>query len=303
MEALAGKGMPSSDASDYMVVSGKAAAVQQDAFRYSVALACARLCRLVYDDENDIRSELERANVGAVDFFKDDEYDIFGCIAAWPDHLVVAFRGTANLRNWLLNLRIQPHPLHEYSDRVSVHTGFHTAFTTVEKQVLRVLDRHMQDKRRKIYLTGHSLGGAIATIATAYFSNRKDHDMRDYVSACYTFAAPRVGNKDFDIFVRAPLYRITRGTDLVPALPTRIFLPGFGRFHQGGDTRYFRSNAKHVVARRQPPSGLWNFARGVGSLLGMLWTGKLKPINDHSMQGYLERVRAAKYELDRIRKS
>jgi hypothetical protein len=162
LRALAGNDR-TAKSDDYYALSSSVMAVRQDAFRYSVALACARLSRLVYDANDNICSELE-ATGAQVEFFRDTNKDLFGCVAIWQEHIVVTFRGTANMRNWRLNIRIMPHILSEYSDRVSVHSGFHDAYQAVSEQVLAILDRHMKVTPRKIYLTGHSLGGAMATI-------------------------------------------------------------------------------------------------------------------------------------------
>ena len=91
----------------------------------------------------------------------------------------------------------------------------------------------MQNKPRPVYLTGHSLGGALAMMATAELSNHEDDKLRDSIAACYTFGSPKVGNRSFDQFVKVPLYRVTNGIDLVPAVPL-----WFG-YRQVGDTRYF----------------------------------------------------------------
>jgi Lipase (class 3) len=299
LRALAGNDR-TAKSDDYYALSSSVMAVRQDAFRYSVALACARLSRLVYDANDNICSELE-ATGAQVEFFRDTNKDLFGCVAIWQEHIVVTFRGTANMRNWRLNIRIMPHILSEYSDRVSVHSGFHDAYQAVSEQVLAILDRHMKVTPRKIYLTGHSLGGAMATIAAAHMSNRKVNSMQDYISACYTFASPRVGYRNFDDFVRVPLYRIMRGTDLVPAMPLRFYVPGLPRYYHGGDTRYFRSNVKHRVARRTPPSRIWNAVRGVWSLVAWLRSQRFSLLADHDMGGYVERVRAAKDEIDKVR--
>jgi hypothetical protein len=299
IRALAGSDSGGAASTDLQAVSDVLVAVQQDAFRYSVALACAKLSHLAYAGKQEIAAEVGGPGVD-IDFFEGDG-DIFGFVVAWPEHIAVAFRGTASFVNWRVNFRILPYEIPEYNGYVSVHGGFHAAYAGVRDRLTAILDKRMSEKRRKIYLTGHSLGGALATIACAYFSNRKANDMSQYVSACYTFGAPRVGNQELDVYVRAPLYRITRGTDLVPALPPHVYLPGFGRFFQSGDTRYFRSNPRHILARRRPPSWLWNGIRGIWSVPRAFWHGSLALVSDHDMGGYVERIRAAKNELDRVR--
>ena len=83
-------------------------------------------------------------------------------------------------------------------------------------------------------ITGHSLGGALATIAgfdffhdttlTDEFGEKWDRNLINVV----TFAAPRVGNEAFakkfaSTIGVANSLRITSGYDMVPALPPYVF--------------------------------------------------------------------------------
>lgn len=76
-------------------------------------------------------------------------------------------------------------------------------------------------------MTGHSLGGAVATIMTTYLRRKgKSCDL-------YTYGAPRVGDKDFvSVFHNMTVAggqelgftaRITQRQDIVPAIPPTTF--------------------------------------------------------------------------------
>ncbi|XP_063933705.1 uncharacterized protein LOC135145513 [Zophobas morio] len=76
----------------------------------------------------------------------------------------------------------------------------------------------------KLFITGHSLGGALATICAAdLFLNHSitfDHFI--------TFGQPRVGNSNFaawweEIFRDKDVLRVTHAKDLVPHLPYALF--------------------------------------------------------------------------------
>ena len=66
-----------------------------------------------------------------------------------------------------------------------------------------------------IFVTGHSLGGALATLGAAYLSGWG-------LAACYTFGAPRVGNKEFSSSLQTPIYRVVNPLDTVPHIPTPL---------------------------------------------------------------------------------
>ena len=106
------------------------------------------------------------------------------------------------------------------SDLVSgclVHTGFYTAWKEVAATVTAaVKSAKAANPTYSIGVTGHSLGGAVATLAAAYL--RKG----GYTADLYTFGSPRVGNKAFAAFTTSQSgeeYRVTHDKDPVPRLP------------------------------------------------------------------------------------
>ena len=119
------------------------------------------------------------------------------------DMAVVSFRGTANVRHWKTNLRYSltpvdfPHPAAN-EPPAKVHRGFRDAFMSVRYQV----DRYLPPAEGlPIFLTGHSLGGSLATLGAAHLSGWG-------VAVCYTFGGPCVGNSGFSRSLRTPVYRV-----------------------------------------------------------------------------------------------
>ena len=98
-----------------------------------------------------------------------------------------------------------------------VHNGFYMGFLALKNDMMA----HLQSLNAafpgsKWWVTGHSLGGALAHFAVV--------DIRDKfgkVDYCVTMGQPRVGNNDFAHFMSkiAPVYRVTHHADLVPHLP------------------------------------------------------------------------------------
>lgn len=130
------------------------------------------------------------------------------------DMAVVSFRGTQQAKDWMTNLKLDKDPVRKRSqDRPTlvgeVHRGFNRAFLSVEPQICA----HLQELADiPLYITGHSLGGALATLATWYIS-------ADALAACYTFGSPRVGDGGLTNHFRTPIYRIVNGADPVPFVP------------------------------------------------------------------------------------
>ena len=65
-----------------------------------------------------------------------------------------------------------------------------------------------------LYLTGHSLGGALALLAT-----RELEHGRDSTGACYTYGQPRVSEYGFTRNIKTPIYRVVNASDIVPRMP------------------------------------------------------------------------------------
>lgn len=107
----------------------------------------------------------------------------------------------------------------------SVHSGFVGAFESVEPLVTQKV-RELSGTGVRVFVTGHSLGGALATLMTAHLLRLKEEGLDIDVAASYTFGSPRVGNSKFaDAFTAATerhnvqVVRVRNGSDVVTSLP------------------------------------------------------------------------------------
>jgi triacylglycerol lipase len=178
---------------------------------------------------------------GAFDFF--DNKDTQGFVAESNDAILVAFRGTQPDRamDWFVDAGAV-HGKWDH-DTGTVHTGFYNALRAVWGVTLakgEVLPKRLLNRGSKtIWITGHSLGGALAVLcaAQAVFVSKID------VQGVYTFGQPRVGNKAFADAVSAKLgsgvYRFVNHRDIVPRVP--LFSAQF--CHYGNQT-FFDENGK-----------------------------------------------------------
>lgn len=128
-------------------------------------------------------------------------------------HAIVVFRGTANLKNWLTNIHSLPKA---WIGGGYVHGGFADAHAKVWAQ-LSLPMKNLISAERPLFITGHSLGAALATLTLSQIL----HDHGASTKACaYTFGSPRVGNTDFAHSMNsANLYRIVNNDDIVTRLP------------------------------------------------------------------------------------
>ena len=105
-----------------------------------------------------------------------------------------------------------------------VHSGFMQQYDDISFQLEEALD-DSRIKDKPLFITGHSLGGAVATIA----ARRLDAERQ--IAACYTFGSPRVATEGWVAQIKTPIYRIVNSADPVPMVPfsgTFIFLAAKG---------------------------------------------------------------------------
>jgi hypothetical protein len=79
---------------------------------------------------------------------------------------------------------------------------------------------------KALYIAGHSLGGAMAALASAYiWKNPAFSGVRDNLLGCYTYGAPMVAAPHLadalDSEIKHRVYRHVYASDVVPQLPPR----------------------------------------------------------------------------------
>ena len=120
----------------------------------------------------------------------------------------LAFRGTSNLENVLVDLDVQLQL--DKGLGIQLHQGFSSAAKAVYEDVLPYLD-----KTKPVQTTGHSLGGAIAVIVGMYLQ-REGFQLEQII----TFGQPKVTNVyGAGVFEDLPLIRVVTPTDIVPLVP------------------------------------------------------------------------------------
>lgn len=153
------------------------------------------------------------------------EFDTNGVIMSNEEIVVVAFRGTEVRATWAkfiadlartdLNRNMVPAP--NFGNGVKVHEGFWSAFLQVRRQVLDAV-RRQGSANKKVWVTGHSLGGAQAVLAA-----RTLREEGIPVQGLYTYGCPRVGNEAFKTRLGiGNTQRYVYSFDLVPMTPDDI---------------------------------------------------------------------------------
>jgi triacylglycerol lipase len=202
-----------------------------------------------------------------------------------PPFAVLVFRGTTGLRNWFLDLDVRPERI---GPRAVVHRGFMEAL----HQVWPDLQPQLDTLSAPLFMTGHSMGGALAQLAAWYRPPR----------AVYSIGAPRVGDAGFAArMASVPIYRLVNGRDVVTDLPpsTRLL-----SFRAAG--RMVHIDAKGRICEMEPdgePANCFESGRLSMAALGERWYNPPGFLVDHAPINYSAKIQQSLQEEAVARRS
>lgn len=142
---------------------------------------------------------------------------------AWktgPSSILIAFKGTSTLQDVKAFLNVTPSRFNFRNKMMKVHTGVLEMFHSIEDALNEEILKNLTISANK-YITfcGHSLGGALALFAAAYYGNLTHDNIQ---ITCHTFGAPKVGDTEFLQWLEEgtnDIINVVAQGDLVPCLP------------------------------------------------------------------------------------
>jgi hypothetical protein len=182
--------------------------------------------------------------------------DTQGYIAHNDEFVVLSFRCTTSAFDWLTNFNtttsaweLEEDLAQGYSGVCSdfddlccyqgdykprVHTGFYNNFLAALPAIKQHIDPFLlsNERPRKLYVVGHSLGAGIATLAGCYFLTEYDWNLLPQSLVILTAGSPRaccksmkevVDNKRKTFGPKARMYRVVKGNDVVVSVPPKLF--------------------------------------------------------------------------------
>lgn len=250
------------------------------------AYALSEAAKLAYANEAEIISTAKNWGFQHVKYIDIKHTQLF--IASNDSLIVIAFRGTepTNIKDWLNNSKIR---FTKGPFDTQVHRGFLAALKHVWSELLTEVNLQ-QNMGQSLWLTGHSLGAALALLCTAYF---RDHGLNagdpidKPVNGTYLFGSPRVGNKDFEQKLEADsgsrIFRFVNNNDLVTRVPPR----SLGYSHVG-KFLYFNEDGESLEVDASYWYRFLELFKGVFEDFGDLGPDHFK---DHAMDYYVSRTK------------
>lgn len=247
----------------------------------------ATLSRLSYAQPSDLETRTQLKDLGSpLSFYSDPITDTQAYLWLPPHesthsrHVYIAFRGTTSPRDALadLDVRYQPWP-----QAGNVHNGFYTQFNAVRARIWSDLYKYAS-LYDEIYCTGHSLGGALATIAAAECAH--EFASKGKTVHCHTFGSPRVGDDTFAAWFDQHVsssWRVFNYNDPVPLLPISFRFCHVGNGLCINDEGMIKLNLTNEGIRADDP---WYLR----PIIAMGCIDPNAPIKDHDCELYLSRV-------------
>lgn len=210
-------------------------------------------------------------------------------ISRLPKVIFVSFRGTTfSFADFKADLDVRKVRYQSgFGESVRLHRGFFDAVLECFDELverLRVLNR---DPFVPVYVTGHSLGGAMAAVFHARldeddfhpFRHRRRHHIPPSI-ACYTFGMPRYGDMSAKSVLPQP-YHVFNELDAIPTLPPKLL-----GFVDSANERCLNAIPDVITVLNKGDFALRS-GKGIATVLG---------VSDHRMERYVERTNAMRHK-------
>jgi len=139
--------------------------LNSDKVQWAPIIPLAQISSSAYSDEESLETILHEWGLTA--FKPIEDGSSFGYVASNDSTVVIAFRGTNELIDWSTNLDLRPVKV----ANGSAHHGFYAASSKLSEEIFAAAD-HQGVSSKKLWITGHSLGGAMAVLFASECVNR-----------------------------------------------------------------------------------------------------------------------------------
>ncbi len=271
----------------------------------------AECCSIAYLAPVDATPAFKALGFEQVEPFVQDS--MAGYVAFVDDVAVIVFRGTDDNWDWFVNLDSQT----TQTDHGPIHRGFQNAYFSLSDQITKILDKR---KPKLVWITGHSLGGALAVACAFDFCQSSELE----IAGLITFGQPMLVGPPLVSFLDEKFYgryvHFVNGSDIVarvvPSLRhcgSLVWFRSDGIYRSKPKIKMFGADSSTPLEQTNdvqiPPLSEEEFAREKERLKlankpkynsdgQPMFEGSSPYIADHSMDLYLAAIR--KYQTFKV---
>lgn len=238
------------------------------------ALLFAELSMIAYLVPNETKEAATLLGFTKTTYYNNDGSQAYSF--ANDSDIVIAFRGTEP--NEWNDIKADMDAKKALAETVGhVHRGFKKEVDDLWPQLEKMLLSNKQNLTKKLWFTGHSLGGAMASICAGrcLLSHIDTHPEQ-----VHTFGSPRVGTKRYINHAKVNYVRWVNNNDIVPRSP-----PAWLGYRHSGQEKYLDAQGKlrelNKIERR---ADMWK-----GLVLGIK-RREIDYFSDHLIDRYVENI-------------
>lgn len=248
------------------------------------ALRLAEASELAYKSSTEVEKFIKTEwGLDRYRWFENSEQGTQAFLAGSKDVVILVFRGTESIRDWITDVKIKLVPSPTGIGRV--HFGFNKALNVIWDELSSTITSW--DVSNKLWVSGHSLGGALATLTVDRLTENGVS-----VQGMYTFGQPMAGDKDFkdnfDFKMKGRSFRFVDDEDIVPKIISSLL--GYRHIEK----EYFFDNAGKFYTDNLLWHKFVSRSIGVSTRTENISTGRAENpggISDHSPAYYIRHIR------------
>lgn len=222
----------------------------------------AHCAQAVYKNDAECKAalaDMDSEIIKDIRFIKSRKTGTEGFIAGDQEKIIIAFRGTSEIKDWLTDAASIQKSWSSILNIGKVHSGFFDSLNSVWSLLMEHL-QELQTNNQRIWITGHSLGGALAALT---YATLRLQSPKYELAGAYTFGQPRIGDQimcqAFDADSKHHFFRVVNNNDVVPRVPSKVvrkvlslaFLAGkkihdIHTYEHMGTLLYFDANGKLI---------------------------------------------------------
>ena len=185
---------------------------------------------------------IQPETAGKIIFINDKITDVQCFLRIKHDEMIITFRGSDSRKDWIVDSKFWKSviPYNNYRSKIRVHSGFISTYKSdnIRGRIQKEIEKN---KIKKVALTGHSYGAALAILCAVdleYNFPKNDYEV-------VVFGCPRVGNKYFKNSYNLRVFKTLR-IENVNDLVTKVPLACMGYRHVGASLKIGNKNAFSV---------------------------------------------------------